>query len=176
MTTQFPWLPVGHELPDGTLIGSTKCSSVEYQIVRSRSAGRTVFLVEENTKAAEWLIDCAGESVMRAEFLGRQLVTLVTMEDDEPVRVTDIPKRPEPLSSPEATGLLRGLSDMTNKYPAALWSEAVFVPEHSICLPIEEGEEEDKRELAFRLLTGGGRGYSIVAQASQGPQPVAHSQ
>ena len=108
---------------------------------------------------------------MRAEFLGRQLATLVTMEDAEPVRVTDIPKRPEPFSSPEAAGLLRGLSDMTNKYPAALWSEAVFVPEHSICLPIEEGEEEDKRVLAFRLLTGGVEDTALSPRQVRGLNP-----
>lgn len=171
MATQFPWLPVGHELPDGTLIGGTKCVGIGYQIVRSRIVGKTVLLLEESTKAAEWLIACAGERVMRAEFLERQLATLVTMEDAEPIRVTDIPKRPEPLSSLEADGLLRGLTDMANKYPSALWSEAVFVPEHSICLPIEEGEEEDHRMLAFRLLTGGVEDTALSSRQVRGLNP-----
>ena len=150
MPVQFPWLPVGHALPDGTLIGGTKTDGTGYQIVRSRNGGRTVLLVEENTKAGQWLIDRAGDSVVQMEFFGRHLATLVTSEDAEPVRVTDIPKRPEPLSSPEASGLLRGLSDMANTYPAALWSEKVFVPELSICLPIADGDEEDRGVLAFR--------------------------
>jgi cell division protease FtsH len=155
MPVQFPWLPVGHALPDGTMIGRMKVEGTGYQIVCSRDGRKTVLLVEENTKAARWLMDRAGESVMHAEFFGRRLATLVTLGDAEPVRVTDIPKRPEPLSSSEAAGLLRGLSDMAEDYPEALWSEAVFVPEFPACLPIAEGNGDDRRVLAFRLLTGG---------------------
>ena len=171
MPVQFPWLPVGHALPDGTLIGGTKAEGAGYQIVRSRNAGRTVLLVEENTKAGQWLIDRAGDNVVKAEFFGRHLATLVTLEDAEPVRLTDIPKRPEPLSSPEASGLLRGLSDMANVYPAALWSETVFVPELSICLPIAEGDEEDRGVLAFRLLTGGVEDTALSPRQIRGFNP-----
>ena len=171
MPVHFPWLPVGHALPDGTLIGGTKTEGTGYQIVRSRNGGRTVLLVEENTKAARWLIDRAGESVMQAEFFGRQLATLVTSEDAEPVRVTDIPRRPEPLSSPEAAGLLRGISDMAEAYPAALWSETVFVPELSVCLPIAEGDEEDREALAFRLLTGGVEDTALSPRQIKGFNP-----
>ena len=155
MPVQFPWLPVGHALPDGTLIGGMKNDGRGYQIVRSRNGGRTILLVEKNTKAAQWLIDRAAESVMQTEFFGRHLATLVTSEDAEPIKVTDIPKRAEPLSSSEAAGLLRGLSEMADTYPAAVWSEAVFIPELSVCLPIAENDEEDRRVLAFRLVTGG---------------------
>jgi cell division protease FtsH len=152
---RFPWLPVGHALPDGTMIGRMEAEGTGYQIVRSRNGGKAVLLVEENTEAARWLADCAGASVMRAEFFGRRIVTLVSLADAGPVRVTDIPMRPEPLASSEAAGLLRGLSDMAKKHPGALWSEAVFVPEVLVCLPIAESNEEDRRVLAFRLLTGG---------------------
>ena len=155
MAIQFPWLPVGHTLPDGTMIGRIKTNNIGYQIVCSTDGRKSVFLVEENTKAARWLIDCAEESVMHAEFFGRRLATIVTLEDAEPIRVTDIPRSREPLSSTEAEGLLRGLSDMARRYPEALWSEAVFVPEFLVCLPITEGKEEDRKVLAFRLLTGG---------------------
>ena len=91
----------------------------------------------------------------RAEFFGRRFATLVAAGDAEPIRVTDIPGRLEPLSSTEAEGLLRGLSEMAKRYPEALWSEAVFVPEFPICLPITEGKGEDRKVLALRLLTGG---------------------
>ena len=155
MPVQFPWLPVGHALPDGTLIGGMKNDGRGYQIVHSRNGGRTILLVEKNTKAAQWLIDRAAKSVMQTEFFGRHLATLVTSEDAEPIKVTDIPKRAEPLSSSEAAGLLRGLSEMADTYPAAVWSEAVFIPELSVCLPIAENDEEDRRVLAFRLVTGG---------------------
>ena len=60
---------------------------------------------------------------------------------------------------------------MTNEYPAALWSEAVFVPEHSICLPIAEGDEEDKRVLAFRLLTGGVEDTALSPRQVRGFNP-----
>ena len=155
MPIRFPWLPVGYALPDGTMIGRMEAEGTGYQIVRSRNGGKWVLLVEESTKAAQWLIDRAGESVMRAEFFGRRLATLVALGDAEPIRVTDISGRPEPLSSTEAEGLLRGLSDMAKRYPEALWSEAVFVPEFPICLPIAEGKKEDRKVLALRLLTGG---------------------
>ena len=126
MAIQFPWLPVGHTLPDGTMIGRIKTNNIGYQIVCSTDGRKSVLLVEENTKAARWLIDCAEESVMHAEFFGRRLATIVTLEDAEPIRVTDIPRSREPLSSTEAEGLLRGLSDMARRYPETLWSEAVF--------------------------------------------------
>jgi hypothetical protein len=75
---QFPWLPVGHALPDGTMIGRMEAEGIGYQIVRSRNGGKTVLLVEENTEAARWLADCVGESVMHAEFFGRRFATLVS--------------------------------------------------------------------------------------------------
>ena len=155
MSVQFPWLPVGYALPDGTMIGRMKAEGAGYQIVCSRNDGKSVLLVEDDTNAARWLIDCAGESVMHAEFFGRQLTALVTLADAEPSRVTDLPRRPEPLSPAEAEGLLRGLSDMAKRYPEALWLEAVFVSEFPVCLPIAEGNDEDRKVLAFRLLTGG---------------------
>lgn len=171
MPVQFPWLPVGRALSDGTRIGRVKAEGTGYQIVCSRNGGKTVLLVEKNTKAAHWLIGRVGESVMRAEFFGRHLATLVTSEDAEPVRVKDIPKRPEPLSSSEAGSLLRGLSDMAEEYPAALWSETVFVPGLSVCLPIAEGDEEDRRVLAFRLLTGGVEDTALSPRQIKGFNP-----
>lgn len=171
MPDQFPWLPVGHVLPDGTLIGGMKTEGTGYQIVQSRNGGRTVFLLEEDTRAAHWLVGRAGGRVMRAEFIGRNLAALVTSEEAEPVRVSDIPKRPELLSSAEAAGLLRGLSDMAEAHPAALWSEAVFVPELSACLPVTDGEEGDREVLAFRLLTGGVEDTALSPRQIRGLNP-----
>ena len=155
MSHQFPWLPVGYALPDGTMIGGMKTDGMGYQIVGTRTGERSVLLVDEDTKAALCLIDCAEQSVMHAKFVSRRLVTLVTLPDCEPIRVKDIPRRQEPLSSVEAAELLCGLSDMTSRYPNALWSEAVFIPEFPLCLPIAGDIEEDRIVLAFCLLTGG---------------------
>ena len=171
MRVQFPWLPVGHALPDGTMIGRNKAQGNGYQIVCSRSGGKSVLLVEENTRAAHCLIDCAGESVMHAEFLGRRLATLVTSEDSEPIRVTDIPRRREQLSSTEAEALVHGLSDMAKRYPKALWSEAVFIPVFPACLPIAEGSEENRRVLAIRLLTGGVEDMRLSPRQIRGFNP-----
>lgn len=155
MLIEFPWLPVGYALPDGTTIGRVKAEGAGYQMVFSKNGGKWIFLVEESTTAAQCLLDHDGDNVARAEFLDRRLATLVSEEDAEPIKVADIPGRLEPLSSTEAEDLLRGLSDMASKYPEALWSEAVFVPEFATCLPIAEGGEEDRKVLALRLLTGG---------------------
>ena len=155
MLDQFPWLPVGYELPDGTSISRMKAEGTGYQIVISNTGEKWVFLVEEGTTAARLLIDHAGERVSRAEFLDRRLMALVALGDAEPIKVADIPERLAPLSSTEAEGLLRGLSEMNQRYPEALWSEAVFILEFPICLPIHEGKAENRRVLAIRLLTGG---------------------
>lgn len=171
MQHQFPWLPVGHALPDGTMIGRTKAAGLGYQIVGSRNGEMSVLLVEDSTAAASWLIDHAGESVMHAEFFNRQLVSLVTSSDAEPTRVADIPRRPEPLSLAEAESLLCGLSDMAKGHPEALWSEAVFVPEFTVCLPITEGIEEDRTVLAVSLLTGGVEDTNLSARQIRGFNP-----
>jgi cell division protease FtsH len=171
MSGQFPWLPVGHALPDGTMIGRMEAEGRGYQIVRSKNGEKTVLLVREDTEAARWLTDRARGRVMRAEFFERRLATLVSSADAEPVRVTDIPKRPEPLSSSEAASLLRGLSDMAERHPGALWSEAVFVPDAPACLPIVQGDEEDRRILAFRLLTGGVEDTRLSSRHIRGFNP-----
>src|SRR3546814_800700 len=44
---------------------------------------------------------------------------------------------------------------MAQEYPGALWSEAIFVPDIRVCLPVEKGDDEDRSVLAMRLLTGG---------------------
>ena len=46
MPVQFPWLPVGHALPDGTMIGRMKAEGTGYQIVRSRDGEKAVLLIE----------------------------------------------------------------------------------------------------------------------------------
>lgn len=155
MPCGFSWLPVGHALSDGTMIGRMKDEGAGYQIIRSANGAKWVLLVEEGTKAAQWLCDCAGESLMHAESFGRRLVAVVALRNAEPISVTNIIGRPKPLSSTEAEGLLRGLSDMAQRFPGALWSEAVFVPQLTTCLPVAEGSEEDRKVLALRLLTGG---------------------
>ena len=171
MPDRFPWLPVGYALPDGTMIGRMQAEGTGYQIVHSRNCARWVLLVEDGTHAAQWLIDRAGECVMRAEFFGRRFATLTALGDAEPIRVTDIPGRREPLSSTEAEGLLRALSDMAGRYPEARWSEAVFVPEFPICLPIAEGDEEDRKVLALRLLTGGVEDTGLSPRQIRGFNP-----
>ena len=171
MAVQFPWLPVGYAMPDGTTIGRIEAVGVGYQIVRSRNGGRTVLLLEEDTEAARWLTDRAGESVTRTEFIGRRLVTMVSLADAEPVRVADIPKRAEPLSSSEASCLLLGLADMGRQYSGAQWSEALFIPEIPACLPIAEGNKEDRRVLAFKLLTGGVEDIRLSARQIRGFNP-----
>lgn len=125
-----------------------------YQIVEAGGTRNVVLLVEEKTAGARQLSDQAGERVIHDEFLGRRIVVLVSSKDAEPIRVRDIPKRREPLSSLEAEALLRGLSRMSENHPAALWLEAVFVPDVPACLPTARGEE-DRSVLALRLLTGG---------------------
>ena len=171
MLVQFPWLPVGHALPDGTMIGRMKAEGTGYQIVRSRDGRTWVLLVEKRTKAGDWLINRAGKSVMHAEFFGRRLATLAALGDAEPIKVTDIPRRPEPLSPTEAEGLLCGLSDMAERYPEARWSEAVFVPEFPICLPVAEGNGEDRKVLALRLLTGGVEDTGLTTKQIRGLNP-----
>lgn len=171
MVGQFSWLPVGYAMPDGTLIGRTEAVGAGYQIVRSRNAVKTILLVEEDTEAARWLTDRAGKSVTRTEFIGRRLAAIVSLADAEPVRVADIPRRPEPLSSSEASNLLLGLSDMSQRYPRALWSDALFIPEVPACLPVADSDDEDRRMLAFTLLTGGVEDTRLSARQIRGFNP-----
>lgn len=151
----FPWLPVGYALPDGTRIGRVEADGPGYQIARTRDDGKAVLLVEDDTKAAARLRECVEQGVVQAEFLGRRLAVLVCPADAHPIRVADIPRRPEPISASDAAGLVHGLADMTNAQPGALWSEAIFLPDIPACLPTAEGACEDRTVLAVRLLTGG---------------------
>lgn len=155
MSAGFPWLPIGHALPDGTDIGRLISEGPGYQIACSRMGGRTVLLLEEDTEAARRLAAEAGEAVMRAAFLGRRLLALAASADAAPVRVTDMPARPGSLTVPEAASLSEGLAEMAQNHPRALWAEAIFLPDLDLCLPIEDGDDEDRRSLGMRLLTGG---------------------
>jgi cell division protease FtsH len=155
VSAQFAWLPVGYVLPDGTAIGRMETEGTGYQIVRSRTSGKTVLLLEEDTEAARWLANRGSAGVMHTEFLGRQLAIMVSSADAKPIRIADIPTRPQPLTSSEAKSLLRALADMGREHPGALWSEAIFVPSIRMCLPVEGDDDEDRMVLAMRLLTGG---------------------
>jgi hypothetical protein len=151
----FPWLPVGHALPDGTAIGRVLASGEHHQIIRARRGESIVLLVESDSSAGHRLSALAEHRVMRANFLDRRMIALVCAAEDAPTLVGDIPRRPEALSAIEAKDLAAGLSALARDFPKAAWSDALFVPDLAACLPLRDAGEEDRRRLALRLVTGG---------------------
>jgi hypothetical protein len=151
----FPWLPVGHALPDGTAIGRVLASGEHHQIIRARRGESIVLLVESDSSAGHRLSALAEHRVMRANFLDRCMTAFVSSAEDAPSLVGDIPRRPEALSAIEAKDLATALLALAREFPKAAWSDALFVPDLATCLPFREDAEEDRRRLAFRLVTGG---------------------
>ena len=151
----FSWLPLGHCLPDGTSIGRVLKSGQRHQIVRAKLGGKVVLLVEDDSGAARRLGALAGDRIMRASFLERRLMALVSSADSTPLLVGEIPRRPEALSAIEAHDLAIALSGLAKDCPEAAWSDALFLPDLAACLPLRDDATEDRRRLAFGLLTGG---------------------
>lgn len=151
----FPWLPVGHCLPDGTSIGRVLTSGEHHQIVRARRSPSVVLLVESDSPAGRRLSMLADDRIMRASFLDRRMMVHVSAAEDAPIRVDDIPRRPEALSAIEAEDLAAALNALAKECPDAAWSAALFIPDLAVCLPLRDDAAEDRRRLAYRLLTGG---------------------
>ena len=151
----FPWLPFGYCLPDGTSTARILRCGEQYQIVRAKRGRKVILLVEEGSCASRRLSELAEDRVMRASFVERRMMALVSAAEDAPLLVGDIPCRPEALSAIEAHDLANALSGLARDCPKAGWSNALFVPDLAACLPLRDDAAEDRRRLAFRLLTGG---------------------
>lgn len=114
-----------------------------------------MLLIEDDSAAARRLGELAEGRVMRASFLDRRMMALVSAAEDAPLLVDDIPRRPEALSASEAQSLAIALSGLAIDCPDAAWSAALFLPDLPACLPLRDDAVEDRQRLAFRLLTGG---------------------
>lgn len=151
----FPWLPVGESVGDGVEIGAVLHTGQTVQVVNARKGNRTIVLADRDSDAGRALASMSNGAVERRRFLQRRLVVHALPEGPPPVRVGDIPRRPEPLLAPQLQTLTSALEQMREHWPMAEWSTALYLPTHGACLPCPEQSGETTESLILRLLTGG---------------------
>lgn len=157
----FPWLPIGHTLANGAAIGRVLCEGTMYQVVERRGGG-SILLVDADCEAADHLIAALAERAIPVNYPGRDLLAASASPDATPTCVGDIPLRQQALSASEALQLASALSRLAKQSPKALWSKSLFLPGEDLCLPFDEGTNEDRKRLAIALLSGGAEDVSLT--------------
>ncbi len=165
----FPWLPVGYDLGHGTLVGRVIREGPGYQLLRSNDGTRSALLVDPESLAAKAALAIVPDGIplfSEIAFGSRQYLAATFDVEWEPMRVDDIARRPRFLTGLVAASLSQALSELSRAAPDASWGEAVFMPSVNACLPTVSTDDEDKAQLAVRLLTGG------IADAGLSPRQI----
>jgi len=163
----FPWLPIGFAVPDGTQVGRLLSEGMGYQIVAAQGDERVLLLLQPESVVGRSASASAPSLFVPLSTAGHDLLATVFLAEDAPVRVGDIPARVAPLSGAEAMALSGALKRLTERADDASWSDALFLPHQSLCLPTGPATRtENRRELAVRLLTGG------VADTTMSPRQI----
>ncbi len=161
MSHAFPWLPFGMEVSGGAKVGRLVKDSTSFQVVQAQGGSEFILLSKTPGPFAnevEGLIPDAShfDRLGRINFGADDFITLITSEDDCPMCVGDIPQRSTLLSAKELLDLATAIGDLNVRSPDANWSEALYLQEFNIAIPVEENNAPENRDvLAISLLTGG---------------------
>ena len=156
--SSFPWFPIGHKLPDGS-VGRLQQEGAGYQIIQNQTHG-SVFLVLENAclaaKGAEKLFDPSGEGFHSIEFGDRSYRLRLFEKNEQPVIVRDWSTATGLPTSADVFVLGKAIRSLRGEFPKADVGSSLFIPTLGACLPIGEiSGGQDLRSLAVGLLAAG---------------------
>jgi hypothetical protein len=162
--SSFPWFPIGHKLPDGS-VGRLQQEGAGYQIIQNQ-AQDSVFLVLENaclaTKGAEKLLEPSGEGFRTIEFGDRSYRLRLFEKNEQPVIVRDWSKVIGLPTSSDVFALGKAIRSLRGEFPKADVGGSLFLPALRACLPVgETSGGQDLRSLAVGLLAAGAQVQSV---------------
>jgi cell division protease FtsH len=149
----FPWFPIGHQVECGT-IGRLRAEGAGYQVLHDQASERLMLVLTGDSLAGE---AAAASSVASqfawVEFGGRSFLVISMSKAEEPVPVSQWPKRFGLPTAADIRGMSKVISALRQQDPRAEVGSALFVPSIDTCLPARNTDRpEDMRRLAAQVL------------------------
>lgn len=154
----FPWFPLAHELPGGS-VGRLQREGVGYQLIQNQAQDSVFLILEAQAfvwKTAEKMSDLASAHFHPIEFGDHSYRLLQFKMSEQPAVLRDWPAVVGLPTSSEASALGDAVRALREKFPKAEIGSSLFLPEFRACLPVEESRgAQDLHSLAVALLVGG---------------------
>ena len=167
----FPWLPVGFAIGGDFRVGRVLCEGPSdgasaYQVVDAQTDdNRKCALVKPEfcPPEAVRMLNGADAEFAAVDFPGENIRAAIFAPDTSPMKVSDIPLSADTMSGGRLPDLARALAEISSH----CWGESLYLPAIGHCVPFGKSEnEEERRLLAVRILTGG------VADPTLSPQQI----
>ncbi len=163
MAGRFPWLPIGTRV-GGVMaagdagIGKVRAEAEGYQLLDSVEADTCVLLIRDTAswlgrEKRAWLDREAG--FRSVDFEDEVFWSALFPPEDAPFPIKSRSVRPELPSVGEINDIASALVEMSRKAPMASWDEALYLPVFKRCLRTVETDQENRRQVIVRLMTGG---------------------
>lgn len=173
---EFPWLPIETELSEGILVGRLLGQGNGYQLLASKSDDRTILLVTEDAVWTEKAISgisqidmLSNSDIVKEYTYGDASYFFGTFEkQDIPAPIGKLIMNIGSAAPVSLLPLAHALAEMNERYPTAVWENALYLPKEKLCLAIDfykkEMSTKQKKKLAVRLLAGAVQDTSISVE------------
>jgi cell division protease FtsH len=170
--TSFPWFPIGHVTPCGT-VGRLRADGLGYQVLHDQASDRLMLVLAGDSAAGNYTsASSVASKFAGVEFGGRSFLVMPTSKADEPVPVRQWPKRFGLPTSTDVRAMGAAIADLRRRDPQAEVAAALFVPQIQTCLPVNATDRpEDMRRLAAQVLVASARVPSLATESVRSANP-----
>ncbi len=150
----FPWFPIGHAIPSGT-VGRLRSEGPGYQVLQDQASDALVLVLASDEPAGIDAVKTPGASrLVGFDFGGRSFLTVSVPKTVEPVAVLQWPKRFGLPTTNDVLALGNAIADMRGRAPRTEVASALYVAPLEACLSVKDAEgQEDMRQVAAQILT-----------------------
>lgn len=162
----FPWLPIETRLDEGILVGRVLDQGDGYQLLASKLDDRVILLIAGNASWSSNAVNglsqikmlCDSEIVNEFKFGDAKYYFGAFDKKDAPVRVGKLIMNIGTAAPVPLLALANAIAEMNERYPEAVWEEALYLTEEKLCLAIKFNKKristKQRQTLAVRLLAG----------------------
>jgi cell division protease FtsH len=168
----FPWFPIGHAVPPGT-VGRLRDEGPGYQILQDQAGDVLILVLAADGLAGIDAAKTSGASRLASfDFDGRSFLTLSVPKATEPVPVLQWPKRFGLPTTNDVMALGNAIADMRKRVPRAEVASALFVAPLEVCLSVKDADgQEDMRQVAAQILTASAQTPSLDVESLRSANP-----
>jgi len=139
-------------------VGKVRTEAEGYQLLDSVEADTRVLLIRDTAswlgrEERNWLKQDANFQCF--EFAGERVWSALFPTEDEPFSVKSRAARLDLPSVGEINDIANALVEMSRRAPLASWAEALYLPVFKRCLRTVDTDQENRRQVIVRLMTGG---------------------
>lgn len=151
----FPWFPLGYNLPIGR-VGPLRKEGSGYQIIGTQGTDKVALVLERGSLASngvEQLLDPSTTAFRTFEFGGQSYLSGLFEKETQPIVISEYPRVMGLPTSSELSSLGSAIQRTREVFPKADIRQALYLSSSGKCLPTNETEkQQDIRSLAIELL------------------------